>query len=757
MQWESNGGRPGGPKSRPGLAALVVVLSAVLVLAPVALDNAPVAEGASDPVIALVIEGTGYGHGRGMSQWGAFGYAVDHGWGWQRILDHYYGGTISSTTSASQRITVRLTAFDRMGTVGVISYGNGVRWNGETAPAMRAQELSPGVFAVYRADRVACPSDTANWTRIGTHHQAVGSPLRFTKSGGDARATPSGNALGVCGSSGSVNHYRGAIEIVHTSAGNRVVNDVTPNNYTRGVVPREIYASWADAGGGAGANAVRAQAVAARSYGLAQYRSYTYDGSSTRYAKTCDTTACQVYGGSATRSSASGPATSVEQVGTDAAVLATSNVVRRWPSGSPLAGQFVSTEFSSSNGPRTAGGQFPPVNDIGDDTAGNPNHRWTRIVDADTFAAQNGLGTITGASMRTTNNGQYQGYDGIWFDDLVVTGTSGTYRKQAWDVKGQLGLPSPGFTVRVIRENTTSTSVGFIGDSVGYGVTASNGEFSRVTDGTFSPQTLDSVRSRCTTRTSCPGTSGVEAARALPKNLDLVVVELGYNDDPAHFASDIDAMMRALDARGVRQVAWVNLADIRRSNGKLVYSASNRALADAARRWGSLTVLDWNRASNTSERSRWIASDGVHLTTTGEAEFSLWLRERMLAVRAGFARFMSPNSRGAGDIIADYRFRPDWSSIASLDLDGDGTDEIMYYDASSGFTRVMDPNARGSGRLLGQYWFRRGWTSIAGADLDGDGADEIMYYDANSGFTRVMDPNHRGTGRLLGEYWFRRG
>ena len=36
----------------------------------------------------LVITGKGWGHGVGMSQWGAYGYAR-HGWSWQRILAHY--------------------------------------------------------------------------------------------------------------------------------------------------------------------------------------------------------------------------------------------------------------------------------------------------------------------------------------------------------------------------------------------------------------------------------------------------------------------------------------------------------------------------------------------------------------------------------------------------------------------------------------------------------------------------------------------
>ncbi|MEG2435130.1 MAG: DUF4214 domain-containing protein [Ruthenibacterium sp.] len=35
----------------------------------------------------------GYGHGVGMSQWGAYGYAKDAGWNYQQILQHYYPGT----------------------------------------------------------------------------------------------------------------------------------------------------------------------------------------------------------------------------------------------------------------------------------------------------------------------------------------------------------------------------------------------------------------------------------------------------------------------------------------------------------------------------------------------------------------------------------------------------------------------------------------------------------------------------------------
>ncbi len=43
-------------------------------------------------------------------------------------------------------------------------------------------------------------------------------------------------------------------------------------------------------------------------------------------------------------------------------------------------------------------------------------------------------------------------------------------------------------------------------------------------------------------------------------------------------------------------------------------------------------MLDWNAASATPERARWISSDGVHLTATGQAEFSLWLRDQLLGL-----------------------------------------------------------------------------------------------------------------------------
>src|SRR5262245_32708177 len=41
----------------------------------------------------LVLKGRGYGHGVGLSQCGAYGFASKAGWTYDRIVAHYYPGT----------------------------------------------------------------------------------------------------------------------------------------------------------------------------------------------------------------------------------------------------------------------------------------------------------------------------------------------------------------------------------------------------------------------------------------------------------------------------------------------------------------------------------------------------------------------------------------------------------------------------------------------------------------------------------------
>lgn len=450
-----------------GLIAAPLALVASVV-APPAVHAAPPGD---DEVIAFEVRGVGNGHGRGLSQWGAFGRALD-GQSWQEILAAYYGGTQPGTRT-EPHMRVRLTGWDGASTVGVISSEGTARWNDDSTDysSLYAVETSPDVFSVYGATTGrGCPgavqltvpfvdlqagSDSADverlqeflnhfgfgpltvdgefgplteaavmefqvdegldddglwrledaeaaqarldalpgsvpWVELATD---VEGPISFSTPVNQATASP-GAVLGLCKSSGAVTHYRGSIDVENIDGVTRVVNDVDVENYLRGVLPKEVPPSWGEAGGGSGMNALRAQSVAARSYGMVQSR-YSYAG-------TCDTSSCQVYGGAATRVS---PTTDiflrVEHQLTDQAIADTAGTVRIWPgTGTPGDEDIVSTEFSASNGPKTAGGVFPSIVDQWDDVDGNPNHRWTRIIDADAIIDRYGLASANGGDDR---------------------------------------------------------------------------------------------------------------------------------------------------------------------------------------------------------------------------------------------------------------------------------------------------------------------------------------------------------------------
>ena len=70
--------------------------SAPLLIALALLAAVPVTASAA---VRHVFRGAGFGHGIGMSQYGAYGYALE-GAEYQGILTHYYQGTELSTASS---------------------------------------------------------------------------------------------------------------------------------------------------------------------------------------------------------------------------------------------------------------------------------------------------------------------------------------------------------------------------------------------------------------------------------------------------------------------------------------------------------------------------------------------------------------------------------------------------------------------------------------------------------------------------------
>ncbi len=604
------------------VAAVALLAGAIVVVSPASAQAVPRPH---DEIVALRIDGVGNGHGRGMSQWGAYGRAINGGQTWQQILDAYYGGTVAGT-AANETRRVRLVGFDGRSRLGVVSDAanltalvNNSRLGGPFR-SIEVVERPGGRFAVFGLSAASCGPANAGWTNLGEHN----GPVVVRSSVNTSTAAP-GAVPGLCGTSGAVTHYRGQIEVLGTQWGTRVVNVVSAEDYLRGVVPREVSASWGGAGGnGPGMHAIRAQAVAARSYALSQNR-YPY-------AQTCDTTACQAYGGSARRPSATGAVEVREHPNTDRAIAETAGQVRRWPDG-----RLVSTEYSASNGPRTAGGAFTSIDDPFDDVASNPNHRWTRIIPADRVASRYGVGTITAARTEADPVLVGRGQQGIWAN-RVVLGGSRTVQVDAWTFRGNFGLPSPGFTVTPItRDRVYDDGFALIGDSTGVGITqGTNAPLPAVFNGVFSAAGYDALTCRRTVRQNCgaqPNDNGLAAAGRVLPGTKVAVVMLGYNDDVLD-QGQIDEMVRALLARGVGRVAWVNLSERSGAAGAR-YAQSNAALDQAASRWRELDVIDWRSASSGAHAQRWFQSDGVHLSTSGNAEFADFLRTQLFGLIEG--------------------------------------------------------------------------------------------------------------------------
>ncbi len=131
-----------------GLAAgALALLLAMLALLP--LTRAQAAPSKPQPQATLLIEGGGDGHGVGMSQWGAYGFA-EHGWDYQSILAHYYSGT--ALGQISQKRIVKVLVAGKVEKVPIEAYVRGVvaaemssSW---PKAALEAQAIASRTFAI---------------------------------------------------------------------------------------------------------------------------------------------------------------------------------------------------------------------------------------------------------------------------------------------------------------------------------------------------------------------------------------------------------------------------------------------------------------------------------------------------------------------------------------------------------------------------------------------------------------------------------
>jgi SpoIID/LytB domain protein len=403
------------------------------------------------PTVDLI--GHGYGHGRGMGQFGSLGYALK-GWTYQRILDHYYGGTKMGTLQDGT-IDVHLTKFD--GVDVIVSQEKGrLRTNAAAGDfsALRAQRVGANLYRVDRAGD--CGGGPDGWRELTT----MRGPVTFSPP--DPRTEDRSEMLQVCELGGTRRWLRGEVLALEGEANkittSRAVNRVDREGYLKGVVPRESPASWGTAGGGLGMHALRAQAVAARSYAMAEDRS--------SWAKTCDTQSCQVYGGRATQDATG--FNDLESATTNQAVEETRGQVRLMLSD----GRVARTEFSSSTGGYTAGGTFPAVPDEGDAVESNPSATWTARVPVSVLeSAKPEIGTLLSVDV-TKRNGL--GDMGGRVLEVVLRGSKGKATLTGSDLRGLYSY-SPGARPDGVRSDWFRVVNNPSGGLSGYWVVAPDG------------------------------------------------------------------------------------------------------------------------------------------------------------------------------------------------------------------------------------------------------------------------------------------
>jgi stage II sporulation protein D len=326
-------------RGRRAVSASIGGLAAALLLSATA--------GAATSGNGLYVHGAGNGHGVGMSQYGAAGYAL-HGASYQSILHDYYVGTTLGHVDPNKAVTVLLRA--------------------------RGSAVFSGAATIKGSPRKLNPSGNYNAVpaaggrvRILLGRKPVGTFAAPLQVGGPG-------PLKLIG----LGSFRGAFVFRPSPSGSGVmtVNAVGLDDYVRGVVAAEMPPSWP-------AQALAAQAVAARTYAItskpvgADFDVY-------------DSTRSQMYEGVKAETDAS-----------NAAVAQTSGQVVEY------AGVPVVTYFFASSGGETESDQnvFPLAPsawlvgrpDPYDDSYNNPYHRWK--VTFSLRAAQSRLGKLVEGSL----------------------------------------------------------------------------------------------------------------------------------------------------------------------------------------------------------------------------------------------------------------------------------------------------------------------------------------------------------------------
>ncbi len=362
--------------------------SLAVICASIALSLALAAAATAGAKSTFYIRGAGNGHGVGMSQYGAYGYAL-HGKDYRWILAHYYRGTTLASANPNQTVRV------------LVSTGSSSKAFSGAAHA-GSKRLNPALTYTVQ------PLRDGSLKLIDHSGKKVGifqPPLVITG--------PGPVTLAATGT------YRGALVFrPDGSGGVQTVNALGLDDYVRGVVSWEMPAGWAT-------EALKVQAVAARTFAI------TAGAAGADFDLFADTRS-QMYGGVA-----------AETPVTDAAVAATTGQIVTYR-GAPAI-----TYFSASSGGHTENVEnvwpratpepwLRGVPDPYDDVAGNPYHRWGYDLSLDVAASK--LGSLVRGKLIGIQVVKHGVSERIVAADVV--GTKGRTRVAGSELQQVFGLRS---------------------------------------------------------------------------------------------------------------------------------------------------------------------------------------------------------------------------------------------------------------------------------------------------------------------------
>jgi stage II sporulation protein D len=371
------------------LASLILVVAGSAVPA----DGRPtVSTGAT-----FVVTGHGWGHGVGMSQYGAYGYA-QHGLGFAKIVAHYFPGTELGAAPVS-RVRVLLASGVAKLKIGSTDDFTVRDATGET------HDVAAGTYTLTPALKLRLLGENTA--------TALAGPVTFV---------PGPSALAL------KRRYRGSIQVDVVNGKLRAINFVGLEQYLYGVVSSEMPYTWHP-------EALKAQAVVARSFALAVRKTGAFD--------LYPDTRSQMYLG-----------LDHERPSTNAAVDATAGQVVLYQ------GKVAKTYFSSTSGGRTASAQdvwgtaVPYLVSVPDPYDSiSPYHNWGPIAftGAKLGRAMRVPGKLIDVKPELNGSGRVT--------TVTFVGTNGSIAAPAGDLRRRLGLRSTWFTVGVLSLAGPTTTV----------------------------------------------------------------------------------------------------------------------------------------------------------------------------------------------------------------------------------------------------------------------------------------------------------